>query len=99
MKMLILLHILYDPMGVLIPFLIIGKLQVQECWRLGLAWKDIVPQEIKEAWFKWQDQIDQLKGIEIKRTLIPRANPDIFCVLLTCSDVYKKLFPIFQSFE
>jgi hypothetical protein len=77
MKMLTTLHILYDPMGVFIPFLITGKLQVQDCWRLGLAWKDSVPQEMEEAWFKWQDQIDQLKGIEIKRTLIPGANPDI----------------------
>jgi hypothetical protein len=77
MKMLTTLHILYDPMGVFIPFIITGKPQVQECWRLGLAWKDSVPQEMEEAWFKWQDQIDQLKGIEIKRTLIPGANPDI----------------------
>jgi hypothetical protein len=64
-------------MRVLIPFLITGKLQVQECWRLGLAWKDSVPQVMEEVWFKWQDQIDQIKGIEIKRTLIPGANPDI----------------------
>jgi hypothetical protein len=34
-KMLQQLHTLFDPMGILIPFLITGKLLVQECWRLG----------------------------------------------------------------
>jgi hypothetical protein len=44
MKMLQQLHTLFEPMGILIPFLITVKLLVQECWRLGLAWKDSVPQ-------------------------------------------------------
>jgi hypothetical protein len=43
MKMLILLHTLYDPLGILIPFCIMGKLLVQDCWRRGLLWKDNLP--------------------------------------------------------
>jgi hypothetical protein len=35
MKMLILLHTLYDPLGILMPFCITGKLQMQDCWRRG----------------------------------------------------------------
>jgi hypothetical protein len=30
------LHSLYDPLGVLIPFTIIGKLAMQLCWKLGV---------------------------------------------------------------
>jgi hypothetical protein len=33
------LHSLYDPLGVLIPFTIMGKLVMQLCWKLGLSWK------------------------------------------------------------
>jgi hypothetical protein len=50
MKMPILLHTLYDPLGILIPFCITGKLQVQD-------------QET--AWLKWQSQIDEMSTIEI----------------------------------
>jgi hypothetical protein len=63
MNMLITLHSLYDPQGVLISFFIAGKLQVQNCWRMGLAWKENIPKELEMEWFKWQDQIFQLKGI------------------------------------
>jgi hypothetical protein len=76
MNMLITLHSLYDPQGVLIPFFITGKLQVQNCWRMGLAWKEKVPKELEMEWFKWQDQISQLKGIEIARTIIPGPKPE-----------------------
>jgi hypothetical protein len=59
MNMLITLHSLYYPQGVLIPFFITGKLQVQNCWHMGLAWKENVPKELEMEWFKWQDQIFQ----------------------------------------
>jgi regulatory protein YycH of two-component signal transduction system YycFG len=76
MKMLQQLHTLFDPMGILIPFLITGKLLVQECWRLGLTWKDSIPQTLEDQWFKWEDQIDQLNDIKVKRVLIPGENPE-----------------------
>jgi uncharacterized membrane protein YfbV (UPF0208 family) len=76
MKMLQQLRTLFDPMGILILFLITGKLLVQECWKLGLTWKDSVPQTLEEQWFKWEDQIDQLKNITDKRVLIPGENPE-----------------------
>jgi hypothetical protein len=77
MKMLVLLHTLYDPLGILIPFLITGKLLVQECWRLGLAWKDSVPQALEDQWFKWQDLIKELNDIKIQRVLIPGEDTNI----------------------
>jgi hypothetical protein len=52
MKMLILLHRLYDPLGILIPFCITGKLQVQDCWQMGLLWKDNLPHDQETAWLK-----------------------------------------------
>jgi hypothetical protein len=73
-KMLQELHTLYDPMGILIPFLVTGKLLVQSCWKLGLTWQDHVPQDIKEQWLKWQNQISEFDNIKIKRVLIPGGN-------------------------
>jgi hypothetical protein len=75
-KMLVTLHSLYDVLGVLIPFFITGKLQVQDCWREGLTWKDNVTIEKENLWFEWQDQIDQLNLIEIDRVIIPGQHPE-----------------------
>jgi hypothetical protein len=32
--------------------------------------------KLEEQWFKWEDQIDQLKAITVKRVLIPGENPE-----------------------
>jgi hypothetical protein len=71
MKMLILLHTFYDQLGIIIPFCITGKLQVQDCWQRGLLWKDNLPLDQETAWLKWQSQIEELSTIEIPRVLTP----------------------------
>jgi hypothetical protein len=43
MKLIRILHSLYNPLGVLIPFTITGKLALQMCSRLGLTWKAKFP--------------------------------------------------------
>jgi hypothetical protein len=37
LKMLSILHLLYDPLGVLFPYTITGKFIMQLCWKLGLT--------------------------------------------------------------
>jgi hypothetical protein len=76
MKMLIILQMLYDPLGILIPFCITDKLQVQYCWQMGPLWKDNFLHHQETAWLKWQSQIDELSTIEIPRVLIPGEAPE-----------------------
>jgi hypothetical protein len=76
MKLIRILHSLYDPLGVLIPFTITGKLALQMCSRLGLTWKAKLPDEILDAWQPWAEQIQDLKGYSFKRTIILREQPD-----------------------
>jgi hypothetical protein len=70
------LHSLYNPLGVLIPFTIIGKLAMQLCWKLGLPWKAKLPQEVLDIWQPWAIQIQQLNGYSFERTLKPGENPE-----------------------
>jgi hypothetical protein len=76
LKMLQILHTLYDPQEALIPFTIKGKLAMQMCWKLGVTWKSKLPQEILEAWKPWVNQILELKGFRFKRTIMPGENPE-----------------------
>jgi hypothetical protein len=62
MELLRILHSLYDPMGVLIPFTITGKLALQMCSRQGLTWKAKPPDDKREAWDPWMAQVQELNG-------------------------------------
>jgi hypothetical protein len=76
MELLRILHSLYDPMGVLIPFTITGKLALQMCSRQGLTWKAKLPDDIKEAWDPWMAQKQELNGYSFIRTIIPGEQPN-----------------------
>jgi hypothetical protein len=77
MNMLGVLHTLYDPMGIPIQFFITGNFLIQDCWQMGLTWKDKTPKHMEEAWLKLQDQIPQLSNIKIARVLIPGESPEL----------------------
>jgi hypothetical protein len=71
MELLCILHSLYDPMGVLIPFNITGKIALQMCSRQGLTWKAKLSDDIREAWDPWMAQVQQLNGYSFNKTIIP----------------------------
>jgi hypothetical protein len=75
MELLDILHSLYDPMGVLIPFTIMGKLALQMCSRQGLTWKAKLADDIKEAWDPWMAQVQELNGYIFVRMIIPGEQP------------------------
>ena len=59
---------LFDPLGLLSPFLMVAKCIFQELWRLGLAWDEIVPECIQEFFLNW------VKGLKLLRSwIIPRS--------------------------
>jgi hypothetical protein len=76
LKMLSILRSLYDPLGVLIPYTITGKLIMQLCWQLGLTWRSKLPDAILEAWHPWLAQVPELKGYSFTRALTPGTNPE-----------------------
>jgi hypothetical protein len=76
MELLRILHSLYDPMGILIPFTITGKLALQMCSRQGLTWKAKLPDDIREAWDPWMAQVQELNGYSFIRTIIPGEQPN-----------------------
>jgi hypothetical protein len=76
LKMLSILHSLYDPLGILLPFRLIGKLIMQLCWKLGLTWKSKLPDDVLLKWQPWGEQIPELTGYAFKRTIMPGLNPE-----------------------
>ncbi|KXJ71211.1 hypothetical protein RP20_CCG021176 [Aedes albopictus] len=58
----------FDPLGLLTPFTVHGKILVQDLWRTGCAWDDEVNDD---CWMKWKRWIGLLPEVEAAR--IPRC--------------------------
>ena len=66
---------IYDPTGLLQPFIIQGKLILQSAWThkdkngKSLNWDDALPEEIKEPWIKWIKDIKEISKFTTNRYL------------------------------
>ena len=66
---------IYDPTGLLQPFILKGKLILQSAWTYrkedgkALDWDDNLPEEIKNRWLKWIAEIKEVSKFEVKRYL------------------------------
>jgi hypothetical protein len=58
----------YDPLGLVSPFLLIGKTILQELCKAGANWDDPVPDDIRARWEKWKIELDELSNLRIPRT-------------------------------
>ena len=59
----------FDPLGILAPALLQGKLIVQQLWQLGIDWDSEVPSKEKKDWIEWKENIPNLSRIKLDRWL------------------------------
>ena len=57
----------FHPCGFLAPFLITGKILLQDLWRRGLEWDDLLDEDMTKQWLAWHDQLPGLQRIKIPR--------------------------------
>ncbi|KAJ8967362.1 hypothetical protein NQ317_014814 [Molorchus minor] len=61
---------IYDPLGSIGCVVIIGKLMMQELWRLKISWDEPVPNEIKGRFFRFQEDLKLLNDLKISRNCL-----------------------------
>lgn len=61
---------IFDPLGLLSPFMFKAKLLFQETCKLKLKWKEELPPDIQAKFTNWKDQWDKLKLICLPRQVI-----------------------------
>lgn len=81
---------IYDPLGLLSPFIITSKILIQKLWRLRLDWDTEIPLEYKKVFLTFQQSLSNLKNIEIPRCVIPKSFElvDMHCFCDASKDAY-----------
>ena len=60
---------LYDPMGMVSPFVFVAKRIIQECWRRKLDWDEPITDDLKKEWKKWIEELPILSSLKIPRCM------------------------------
>lgn len=58
---------IFDPLGLISPYVVFGKILLQEVWRLGLAWDDALPLQLQNRYRKWIESIVHSEGWSVSR--------------------------------
>ena len=62
---------MYDPLGLILPVVIVGRMIFQEITKLGLDWDDIVPTVLKDRWDAWRSALSSLHELQFSRAIVP----------------------------
>jgi len=61
----------YDPLGLISPFILPAKRIIQELCRMGIGWDDCLPKNELDAWQSWRRDQQKLNLLKVKRCIKP----------------------------
>ena len=56
---------IFDSFGLISPFILRGKCIMQELWRRGIEWDEVIPEDVQVSWIKWLSEVEQLSQLKI----------------------------------
>ena len=62
----------YDPLGIIAPFTVIGRLLVQEQTKSQRGWDEPLEEGLQQRWKGWMSQLDSLSRIKVTRCVKPK---------------------------
>ncbi|XP_014665402.1 PREDICTED: uncharacterized protein LOC106807552 [Priapulus caudatus] len=65
------LHRVYDPMGVLSPFVLKAKQIFQKASLTTGSWDGALPEDLAAAWLAWKADVEKRSKIKLRRPLVP----------------------------
>ena len=63
---------LYDPLGLIAPYVFQGKKLLQDMCRKGIGWDDPPRKELQQKWEDWKTDLKSLKSLQIPRCYYPQ---------------------------
>ena len=67
------MSMLYDPLGLVSPYILKARIILQDLCRRKTGWDDVAPPEQQNEWEAWTKDLRKLKNLRIDRCLKPEA--------------------------
>ena len=64
---------IFDPTGLISPFLLTGRKILQDICRDGHSWDDELPEDIETRWRQWREELLTLANLSIQRCYKPEG--------------------------
>ncbi|XP_058128448.1 uncharacterized protein LOC131292358 [Anopheles ziemanni] len=81
---------LYDPIGILQPVIVTGKILLQDLWRDGFGWDEAASPRMIESWNGFASHLPLLRQLPIPRMALPSEPQD--AIMYGFSDASTKAF-------
>ncbi|GBP72558.1 hypothetical protein EVAR_89654_1 [Eumeta japonica] len=65
---------IFDPLGLLCPVTIKGKILMQRIWRSGIGWDDVLLERDYAKWVDYLDEVRKLSQLRIPRCYALRSS-------------------------
>ena len=83
---------LYDPLGLIAPIIVSGKLVFQEATRRSMDWDDVLPDAITKKWRAWYAGLQHLDRLHFPRCLLGQLYEGAELTLHTFADASEKSY-------
>lgn len=77
---------MYDPLGLVSPIVLVGRLIFQEATRAKLGWDDPVPSHIERRWRSWIQDLSDIDQLGIPRCVVSGDVSDMVLEIHNFSD-------------
>ena len=75
---------IYDPIGILSPFIVRGKMNLRETWELVSAWDDPLPDHMRAKWISFFKEMTELDGMKYDRCITPAGAQGMPMLVILC---------------
>ena len=83
---------MYDPLGLVSPCVMIGKMLFQDATRLRLDWNQKLPDDLIEKWYRWTEGLDELRSLSFPRCITSNAFDQAKLELHTFCDASERAY-------
>ncbi|XP_058840106.1 uncharacterized protein LOC131695595 [Topomyia yanbarensis] len=67
---------LFDPLGLLAPFTVLGKMLIQDLWRTGCEWDELIDDESYTKWRQWTEMLPEIERVRVPRSYFGNVHSD-----------------------
>ncbi|KAL4008001.1 hypothetical protein ACER0C_001853 [Sarotherodon galilaeus] len=68
---------IFDPLGFVAPFILVGKKLLQRMCQEKLDWDEPLPEDLKPQWEAWLRDLQNLSSIKISRCYVPSTSDQV----------------------